>query len=45
MPGVSLIEFVDGKIAHERIYVNEEWEAPEWRAPWRAKTQAEAPGW
>jgi hypothetical protein len=45
MYGVSLIEFIDDKIAHERIYVNQGWDAPEWRAPWRAESSAEAPGW
>ena len=45
MFGVSVIEFVDDKIAHERIYVNAGWDAPEWRAPWRAASPAEAPGW
>ena len=40
MFGDSLIEFVNGKIAHEPMHVNEEWEAPQWRAPWRANTQA-----
>jgi hypothetical protein len=34
--GVSIHEFRDGKIARETIYVAEGWEAPEWRAKWRA---------
>ena len=34
--GVSVHEFRDGKIARETIYVGEGWEAPEWRAQWRA---------
>ena len=34
--GVQLLEFRDNKVAHERIYVMEGWEAPEWRAAWRA---------
>jgi hypothetical protein len=33
--GVSILEFRDGKIAREAIYVAEGWEAPEWRAQWR----------
>jgi hypothetical protein len=33
----------DDKVARERIYVMEGWEAPEWRRPWRAGTRAEAP--
>ena len=34
--GVSILEFRDGKIARESIYVTEAWEPPEWRARWRA---------
>jgi hypothetical protein len=34
--GCSMLEFRDGKIARETIYFAEGWEAPEWRAPWRA---------
>ena len=34
--GVSIHEFRDGKIARETIYVAEGFEAPEWRARWRA---------
>lgn len=34
--GVSIHEFRDGKIARETIYVAEGFEAPEWRAQWRA---------
>jgi hypothetical protein len=34
--GVSILELRDGKIARETIYVSEGWEAPEWRARWRA---------
>ena len=36
MYGVQLLEFRDDKVARERIYVMDGWEAPEWRAPWRA---------
>jgi ketosteroid isomerase-like protein len=39
--GVQLVEFRDGKVARERIYVTEGWEAPEWRAPWRSDTPAD----
>ena len=35
-PGVSILEFRGDKVARETIYVTEPWEAPEWRAPWRA---------
>ncbi|HEX3242752.1 MAG TPA: nuclear transport factor 2 family protein [Solirubrobacterales bacterium] len=34
--GVSILELRDEKIARESIYVTEPWEAPEWRARWRA---------
>ncbi len=34
--GVSIIELRDGRIARESIYVTEPFEAPEWRAQWRA---------
>ena len=34
--GVSILEFRGDKIARETIYVAEGWEAPEWRARWRA---------
>jgi hypothetical protein len=34
--GVSILEFDAGKIARETIYVTEGFEAPEWRARWRA---------
>lgn len=34
--GVTILEFRDDKIAHETIYGGEAWEAPEWRARWRA---------
>jgi len=40
--GVQLLEFRGNKVARERIYVMEGWPAPEWRAPWRASTRAEA---
>jgi hypothetical protein len=34
--GVSVFEFEGDKIVRETIYVAEGWEAPEWRAKWRA---------
>ena len=34
--GVDLLEIHDGKIARETIYVGESFDAPEWRAAWRA---------
>ena len=40
--GVQLLEFREGKVARERIYVMERWEAPAWRAAWRASRRAEA---
>ena len=38
MYGVQLLEFRGDKVARERIYVCEAWEAPDWRAPWRSDT-------
>jgi hypothetical protein len=43
LQGVQLLEFRGDKVARERIYVMEAWEAPEWRARWRADTPADAP--
>ncbi|WP_353816805.1 nuclear transport factor 2 family protein [Agromyces sp. SYSU T00266] len=40
---VNLMEFRGEKIAHERIYVMDGWPAAEWRAPWRAATDADPP--
>ena len=34
--GVSILDFRGDKIARESIYVAEGFEAPEWRAQWRA---------
>jgi hypothetical protein len=39
--GVSIHEFREKKIVHETIYVNEGWEAPEWRARWRTGAPTE----
>jgi hypothetical protein len=44
MYGVQLLEFRGDKVARERIYAGEAWEAPEWRAPWRSETPADPPG-
>jgi hypothetical protein len=44
MYGVALMDFRDGKIARERIYVMDGWEAPEWRSAWRSETPADPPG-
>ena len=37
---VNLLEYRDDKVAHERVYVMDGWEAPEWRSPWRSATAA-----
>jgi SnoaL-like domain len=34
--GVSIHEFDGGRMVRETIYVSAGWDAPEWRAPWRA---------
>ncbi len=41
--GIGLFEFRGDKVAHERIYVMEQWEAPDWRARWRSTTPADPP--
>ncbi|KRF22733.1 MULTISPECIES: nuclear transport factor 2 family protein [unclassified Phycicoccus] len=43
MHTVNLLEFRGDKVAHERIYIMDGWEAAEWRAPWRAATVADPP--
>jgi hypothetical protein len=40
MLGVAVLEFRGDRIARERIYVTEPWDAPEWRARWRSVTTA-----
>ncbi len=40
--GVQLLDFRGEKVARERIYVMEAWDAPEWRASWRSETPADA---
>jgi hypothetical protein len=42
--GVQILEFRGDKVAHERIYGGEAWEAPEWRAPWRSESPVDPPG-
>jgi len=39
--GVQLVDWRGDKMARERIYVTEGWEAPEWRAPWRSTAPAD----
>jgi hypothetical protein len=39
--GVQLLDWRGDKVARERIYVADAWDAPEWRAPWRSPTPAE----
>ena len=33
---VNILEFRGDKVAHESIYITQQWEAPEWRARWRS---------
>src|SRR6478752_6831291 len=33
----NLISFRGDRVAHERIYIMDGWEAAEWRTPWRAE--------
>ena len=35
VPTVSIMEFRDGKVAHETQYFADPFEAPAWRARWR----------
>jgi hypothetical protein len=35
--GVEILEFRDGLVARETIYVMDGWEAPEWRSRWWAE--------
>ena len=43
MQGVQLLDWRGDKVARERIYVMDGWEAPEWRSPWRSPTPADPP--
>ena len=38
---VSLMNFRGDRVAHERIYIMDGWDAAEWRAPWRAERKAD----
>ena len=38
---VNLLEFHADKIARERIYIMDGWDAAEWRAAWRSSTPAD----
>lgn len=40
---VSIMEFRGDRVAHERIYIMDGFEAAEWRAPWRSERPADAP--
>lgn len=42
--GVTILEFRGDKVAHETIYGGEAWEAPQWRAAWRAAPPREQTG-
>lgn len=44
MFGVSILEFRGEKIARERVYVAEGWDAPEWRRPWLSTVPVDNPG-
>lgn len=39
--GCSILEFKGDKVARETIYLAPGWEAPDWRAPWRAEWKDE----
>jgi hypothetical protein len=38
---VNMMEYRGNRVAHERIYIMDGWEAAEWRAPWRSATPAD----
>jgi len=38
---VSIMEFQGDRVVHERIYVMDGWDPPEWRSPWRAEQPAD----
>jgi hypothetical protein len=40
MLGIAVLEFRGERVALERIYVCETWDAPAWRAPWRSEATA-----
>ena len=39
---VSIMQFLDERVAHERIYIMDGFDAAEWRRPWRSETLADA---
>jgi hypothetical protein len=41
MYAVNLMEFRDDRVAHERVYIMDGWDAAEWRTPWRAERTAD----
>jgi SnoaL-like domain len=43
MFAVNILEFRGDKVAHERIYITDGWDAAEWRSPWRSETPADPP--
>ncbi len=43
MFAVNIMEFRGDKVAHERIYIMDGWDAAEWRSPWRSETPADPP--
>jgi hypothetical protein len=40
---VNVMEFREDRVAHERIYIMDGWEAAVWREPWRSATRADPP--
>ena len=38
---VSIMEFRDDRVAHERIYIMDGFEPADWRAPWRSARTAD----
>lgn len=38
---VSIMEFREERVAHERIYIMDAFEPAEWRAPWRSEHPAD----
>jgi hypothetical protein len=38
---VSIMEFRGDRVAHERIYIMDGWDAARWRSPWRAERSAD----
>ena len=40
---VGIMEFANGKVIRERLYVAEPWEPPTWRAQWVEPMEPEAP--